>query len=251
MDDSLEDALGKIRPHVSSKLAHQQAPAALLRALDGALAAQTTERTPTAYFAALLTTLDGALAAGSVPDLDDGAVVPAALYLLALVAPSVPPPVLRAHAGTLLGLLAPLLPPLDAHAPALRSALGVLAALLCALDRAQLEAPPTRQAFGACLARARDARPKVRRRAAELVRAVLAAPPAPLARHPYAPRVAEWTAAALVQAAADPLARGKGKKSAGESDAADGALHVLALLRLVLLKLPPSVRARGPGAYIH
>jgi hypothetical protein len=108
------------------------------------------------------TTLDGALAAGAVPDLDDGAVVPAPLYLLALVAPSVPPPVLRAHAGTLLGL------PLDGHAPALRSA----------LDRAQLEAPPTRQAFGACLARTRDAQPEVRRRAAELVRAVLAAPPA-------------------------------------------------------------------------
>jgi ribosomal RNA-processing protein 12 len=242
----MEEALSKIRPHTTSSLAHQKAPATLLRALESTLSEQGAERTPTAYFAALVTTVDGTLkggSSGSTPlALGDGDLLPAELYLLALVAPYVPHPVLRAHLSTLLSLTAPLFPELHAHAPPLRSLLSIYTAFLPALDRAHLDAPGVRQAFFSVLHLTLDSRPKVRRRAAEVIQDVLAHPPAPLARHPYAERVADWAANALKEAAASPIGKHKGKKTQKvEGDASDAAIHLIAFLRMVVPYLPPSV----------
>jgi ribosomal RNA-processing protein 12 len=236
---TMEDALSKIRPHTTSSLAHQKAPATLLRAIEATLDEQGAERTPTAYFATLLTTLDGTLKQGA-PSLGEGELLPAELYLLSLVAAHVPAPVVRAQLPTVLGLTAPLFPALSAHAPVLRSQLGVYAAVFIALERAELEAPGVRQAFASALALVTDSRPKVRRRAAELVRDVLAEPPPPMSRHPYADRVGEWAATGLADAAASPVGKHKGKKTA-EGDATDSAIHLLALLRMIMMTLPPSV----------
>ena len=242
MSEGLEQALAKIRPHTSSSLAHQKAPAVLLQALEATFREQNTEKTPTAYFAALLTTLDSTLqtARAAGPSFGDGDVLPAELYLLALVAPFVPHPVIRTNLNTLLTLTAPLFPLLVPHAPPLRSQLSIYTAVLLSLEKAQLETPGLRQAFGSLLHLCLDPRPKVRKRAAELVQEVLASPPPPLIRHPYADRVAEWTMTSLSELTSGGIPKFKGKKA--ETDGSDTAIHLLAFLRPVLPMLPSSVR---------
>lgn len=240
MADGLEQALSKIRPHTSSSLPHQKAPATLLKALESTFREQNTEKTPTAYFAALLTTLDSTLQASrtSGPALGDGDVLPAELYLLALVAPFVPHPVIRANLNTIINLSAPLFPALVPHAPPLRSQLTFYAAIFAALERPQLETPGLRNAFGSILHLCLDPRPKVRKKAAELVKEVLANPPPPMLRHPYADRTAEWVNASLSELTAGGLPKFKGKKA--DSDGSDTAIHLLAFLRPVLAHLPSS-----------
>ncbi|KAI0088037.1 NUC173-domain-containing protein [Irpex rosettiformis] len=240
MADDLEQALSKIRPHTSSSLSHQKAPATLLKAIEATFHDQNAERSPTAYFAALLTTLDGSLQVAQTtgPALNDGDVLPAELYLLALVTPFVPPPVIRTNLNTLLSLTAPLFPLLVPHAPPLRSQLTIYASLFNALEKAQLETPGLRQAFGSILHLCLDPRPKVRKKAAELVKDVLAQPPPPMIRHPYAERVAEWTINSLSEMTAGGLPKFKGKKA--ETDGSDTAIHLLAFLRPILSSLPSS-----------
>lgn len=241
MADGLEQALSKIRPHTSSSLAHQKAPATLLKALESTFREQNTEKSPTAYFAALLTTLDSTLQTSrtSGPALGEGDVLPAELYLLALVAPFVSHPVIQSNLNTIINLSAPLFPALVPHAPPLRSQLTFYAAVLAALERSQLEAPGLRQAFGSILHLCLDPRPKVRKKAAELVRDVLANPPPPMLRHPYADRTAEWANTSLSELTAGGLPKFKGKKA--DTDGTDTAIHLLAFLRPVLSILPSSV----------
>ncbi|KAI0696713.1 ribosomal RNA-processing protein 12 [Cytidiella melzeri] len=240
MADSLEQVLSKIRPHTSSSLQHQKAPATLLKAIEATFHEQNTERSSTAYFAALLTTLDGSIqtAPATGPALGDGDVLPAELYLLALVIPFVPPPVIRTNLNTLLSLTAPLFPTLVHHAPPLRSQLTIYASVFDALEKPQLETPGLRQAFGSILHLCLDPRPKVRKKAAELVRDLLASPPPPMIRHPYADRVAEWTISSLTELTAGGLPKLKGKKA--ETDGSDTAIHLLAFLRPILSSLPLS-----------
>ncbi|KAJ7683246.1 armadillo-type protein [Mycena rosella] len=233
----MEAALEKIRPHTSSALPHQKSPANLLIALESTFRDQHTESSPTAYFAALLTTLDSTIQKGDL-GLDEGDILPAELYLLALVAPFVSAPVVRTNLNTILTLTAPLFPSLTQHAPALRSQLTLYHVMLQSLDRSQLETQGIRQTFASILHLCLDPRPKVRRKAADTVRDVLATPPAPLSRHPYAERVAEWIKSALSEVSAGPFARPKSSKAA-EPVAADSAIHILALLRPVLPNLPP------------
>ncbi|KAF7321737.1 rRNA processing protein [Mycena kentingensis (nom. inval.)] len=234
----MDRALDKIRPHTSSGLPHQKCPAQLLVALESTLSEQHTEPTPTAYFAAILTTLDSTIQKRQI-SLEDGDILPAELYLLALVAPFVPVPVVRSHLTSILSLTAPLFPALTQHAPVLRSQLSLYNALLRALDRTQLDVPNIRQSFASILYLCLDPRPKVRRKAAEVVNDVLANAPAPLSRHPYAERVAEWIRAALAEANMVPFARAKSSKNSEPANA-DSAIHILALLRPALPNLPPS-----------
>ena len=241
MSENLEEALAKIRPHTSSSLPHQKAPANLLIALESTFTEQNTQKTPTAYFAALLTTLDSTLQAArsSGPELGDGDVLPAELYLLALVSPHVPHPVVRSHLSTILSLTAPLFPSLVPHAPPLRSQLSLYEAVLRALDRPQLETPGLRQAFESILHLCLDPRPKVRKRAAELVKDVLSSPPPPSMQHPYAERVADWIKAALGEITSGGVPKFKGKKA--DNEGSESAIHLLAFLRPVLPSLPSSV----------
>lgn len=233
----LETALAKIRPHTSSSLAHQKTPATLLHALESTLTETHTDRTPTAYFAALITTLDGTLQKKDTA-LGDGDVLPAILYLLALVAPFVPRLVIQSNLSTLLSLTAPLFPSLSANAPPLRSQLTLYNYVFRALDRSQLDIPLVRQSFATVLQLCLDPRPKVRKRAADLVSDVLSNPPSPLLRHPYAERVAEWMQNSLHQASSGVLPK---SKSAAKESSVDNAIRLLALLRPILPNLPLDV----------
>lgn len=238
---AMEVALSKIRPHTSSSLAHQKAPANLLVALEATFKEQNTERTPAAYFAGLLTAIESTVQkereAGFA--LGDSDLLPAELYLLALVGPFVPAPIIRANLNTLLSLTATLWPSLSPHPPALRSQLTLYNTILRALDRSLLETQNTRQSFATILQLCVDPRPKVRKRAADLVRDVLSSPPSPLIRHPYSERVGEWTVNALAEVNALGSGKQKGKKNA--DDVVSAAIHLLAFLRPVLPYLPPEV----------
>ncbi|CEL62196.1 Ribosomal RNA-processing protein 12 OS=Saccharomyces cerevisiae (strain ATCC 204508 / S288c) GN=RRP12 PE=1 SV=1 [Rhizoctonia solani AG-1 IB] len=190
----LELALDKIRVHRSSKLLHQKTPATLLIALEQTFAEQTppTPRSAVAYCAALCTTLEQAVKGGSV-SMGEGDIVPGALYLLAAVLPYVPTPVIRSQVSVLLPLLAPLLPLSSQHPPALRSLLSVLCSLWTPLDAPTLTGTPLlRNAWASVLQLCIDPRPKVRKKAQEVVKSVLAAPPAPMIRHPYAEQTAQY-----------------------------------------------------------
>ncbi|KAG2119918.1 NUC173 domain-containing protein [Suillus discolor] len=233
----MEEALAKIRPHTTSNLAHQKAPANLLQALESTFQEKHADRTPTAYFAALITTLDGSIQKKET-SLGDGDVLPAELYLLALVAPFVPPPVIQTNLNTLLSLTAPLFPALMAHAPPLRSQLTLYNAVFRALDKSQLDVSAVRQSFASILQLCLDPRPKVRKKAADIVKDVLSFPPSPLIRHPYAQRVAEWAHIALQQASTGALPKSKSSGKGSDTSAAETAIHLLAFLRPVLPNLP-------------
>ncbi|KAG7446321.1 ribosomal RNA-processing protein 12 [Guyanagaster necrorhizus] len=231
----MERALEKIRPHTLSSLPHQRIPATLLLALESTIEEQKTERTPTAYFALLLTMLDGNIQKQNV-EMSDGDILPALLYLLATIAPFVSQPVLRSNLPTVLSLTAPLFPSLLAHAPPLRSQLSLYHTIFTSFDRSQLEIRDVRQAFATILQLCLDSRPKVRKRASDLVKDVLTSPPTPLLQHPFADRVAEWVTTALVEVNQGPFSRSKQGKS---SPGAEQAIHLLASLRPVLSFLPP------------
>jgi ribosomal RNA-processing protein 12 len=237
----LNEALAKIRPHTSSNLAHQKTPATLLRALEATLDEQGADRSSTAYFAALLTTLDGTLQKEKLSSLKlgDGDILPAVLYLLALVAPFTPSPVIRSNLNTIMSLAAPLFPVLQPHAPALRSQLGLFGPALKALDRVHLDVLAVRQSFASILQLCLDPRPKVRKKAVEVVKDVLAAPPSPLLRHPYGDRVAEWVQSTLAEANANAIP--KSKQAKAEMESAEVAIHLVQFLRAVVRWLPGSV----------
>ena len=234
----MDDVLAKIRPHATSSLLNQKTPASLLAAVESTLKEQGTEQTPTAYFAALLTTLSGTIQKNDL-SLDEGAILPAELYLIARVMPFVPIPVIRTHLDTLLSLSAPLFPALVNDAPSLRSQLSLYHTIFRSLDRSQLETQTIRQAFATILELCVDQRPKVRKVAADTVKDVLEHPPSPLLNHPYASRVAEWVKTILAETAAGPTSKGKAKQTL--TPGAEVAIHMLAFLRPVIIHLPPSV----------
>jgi ribosomal RNA-processing protein 12 len=240
----MDDALAKIRPHTSSSLPHQRSPANLLVALESTFNEQTTEASPTAYFAALLTTLDATIQKQDVA-LGDGDVLPAELYLLALIVPFVATPVIQTNLKTILALTGSLFPSLIPHAPALRSQLALYHVVFQSLDRSQLETPGIRQSFASILQLCIDPRPKVRKKAANVVRDMLASPPVPMARHPYAEAVADWAKSALAKVNSGPLPRAKAPDASG----AEIAIHILAFLRPVLSNLPPPVSDQTSSDY--
>ncbi len=237
----MEAELSKIRPHTSSNLPHQKAPATLLSALEATFKEQNTDASPAAYFAGLLTALESTVQSEREGEfkLGDGDILPAELYLLALVGPFVPPPIVRHHLNSLLSLTAPLWPALNAHAPPLRSQLTLYNAILRALDRALLDNQAVRQSFSTILQLCVDSRPKVRRRAADLVRDVLSSPPSPLVHHPYSERVGEWVLNSLSEVNALGSTKQKAKKNA--EDFSSAAIHLLTFIRPILPYIPSSV----------
>lgn len=212
---SLEDALSKLRPHVSSKLSHQKKPALLLKALESSLPQPIS---PTAYYAALVQTIQQAVAkdvkAGQL-EVGEGDLIPAVLYLLATVVEFVPPAVL--HAQSEMGLLGPvfqtvdtsggllgsddsssqakslvsLFSPCATSAPSLRSLIAIVRQLLLSAPTPAFPTSPYVSALNTLLSLTLDPRPRVRKVSQEAVRDVLGAPPPPAVRHPYAERVAK------------------------------------------------------------
>ncbi|CAE6394994.1 unnamed protein product [Rhizoctonia solani] len=190
----LDLVLDKIRIHKHSKLAHQKVPATLLIALEQTFDEQAppTPRSAVAYCAALCTTLEQAVKGNNIL-MGESDLIPGVLYLLVAVLPHVPTPVVRAQVSVLLPLLAPLLPLSSQHPPALRSLLSVLCSLWAPLDPPTLTGTPLlRNAWASVLQLCVDPRPKVRKKAQEVAKSVLAAPPAPMLRHPYAEQTAQY-----------------------------------------------------------
>lgn len=113
------------------------------------------------------------------------------VYLLDLITPYCPTPLLRSKFIQILVHLAPALTNSEAEAPLLRAAIGCLESLLLAQDGPTWAIPQKdigpRRALAGLLNLGVDDRPKVRKRAQEAVTKVLkTAPPSPSLDHPAA-----------------------------------------------------------------
>ena len=230
----LAKGLDKIRHQTTSNLVHQKRPATLLVALEATLTEQETALTPIAYFAALLSTTQQLVDGGAADS--DGETLPAALYLLAIVVPSVQAGVLKSKSGTLLESLGPLLVSLHEQAATVKSILTILQSTYLSLDGSALNGLQAKQVFNGVLAFLTDARPKVRRKAQEAIQAMLASPPAPATRHPYAVRVADFVIESLKDALKEGKKGGKRKmqnQNDGGSNVSEEASRAIGLCAFV------------------
>ncbi|KAF2016864.1 pre-rRNA processing protein-like protein Rrp12 [Aaosphaeria arxii CBS 175.79] len=233
---SLDERLSKIRD--SPKLQSVQQTAVVLSAIEDTLRGQKSEFTPTAYFAALLSLLAHQVSASGISNKDTATAV---IYLLDLVTPHVPAPLLRSKFTEILTHLAPALVHPEAEAPLLRSSIGTLESLLVVQDSKAWELPQTeispRRAVAGLLTIAVDHRPKVRKRAQDALSKVLNnPPPSPSLDHPAADMCAE-TALRMLKDIAE--AAGKAKKQKGGHHGKDAQnrdpdlIHALQLIKTV------------------
>jgi len=204
--------------------------AVVLSAVEDILREQETEFTPTAYFAALLSLLQQATSTSAVLNKDLAA---STVYLLDLVTPFAPPPLLRSKFPQILSHLVPALTANDADAPLLRSSIGCLESLLIAQDGPAWAVPQRdigpRRALAGLLNLGLENRPKVRKRAHEAITKVLKnSPPSPSLDHP----AAEMCATITLQSVADlAIASEEQRKKSGEHD--PRVIHSLQLIKAV------------------
>lgn len=205
----------------------------VLQAVESTLKEQNTAPTPTGYFAALLALLQQANNNGD-PNTE---LVTPVVYLLDVVTPYSPQPLLRSKFTQILTLLAPVLLMQDAEPILLRTSIGCLEALLLAQDSASWELSVSqigpRRAVAGLLNLSLDHRPKVRRRSQDALKKVLRnPPPSPSLDHPAADMCAQTAAKNLEDLAGKAAQSRKGNKS---SDSAhDPALiHALQLVKTV------------------
>lgn len=190
--EDLEARLQKIRSQ--PKLENQQQTAVVLAAVEETLRQQNSPFTSTGYFAALLSILDQCISSRATTANKNTAI--AVVYLLDIVAPHVPAPLLRSKFEPILTCLTPALFSSDAEAPFLRSCIGTLVSLLIVQDNQAWALPQgqtgPRKATAALLSLAYDQRPKVRKRAQDGIAMVLEnGPPGPSIDHPAADMCAE------------------------------------------------------------
>ncbi|RAR01560.1 90s preribosome component rrp12 [Stemphylium lycopersici] len=231
MNISKKSSKSSVRGRVDDTLTH-----VLLSAIEDTLRQQKSEFTPTAYFAALLSLLARQITAQGIANKDTAT---ATIYLLDLVTPNVPAPLLRSKFTDILTNLAPALTAQDADAPLIRSSIGCLESLLVVQDARAWELPQTtispRRAVAGLLQIAVDPRPKVRKRAQEALKKVLAnPPPSPALDHPAADMCAETAQKMLKEIAAEAAARArkhKGKKDADNKD--PDLIHALQLIKTI------------------
>ncbi|KAI9875407.1 MAG: hypothetical protein M1830_008520 [Pleopsidium flavum] len=230
---SLVDKLDKIR---SPKLQNQRETAVVLSAVEDTLKDQNHGSTPTAYFAALLALLSQSIS--SSKGIINKELATSVVYLLDLVTPHVPQPLLRSKFSQILTNLAPALAHHEAEAPLLRPSIGCLESLLVAQDAAAWALPQTqngpRRAIAGLLNLAVDHRPKVRKRAQEALTKVLKSPPpSPSLDHPAADMCAATALRSLNDIAS---AAGKNKKHRGhgkDDQHQPGLLHALQLVKTI------------------
>ena len=146
--------------------------------MEETLTDQQTGFTPTAYFAALLALLKQSLS--SPQNGNSSELTYSVIYLLDLVAPHVPPALLRSQFSQILSYIAPILASGATTAPLTKSSIGVIESLLEAQDAPgwalpQSQASP-RQLMGVLLALAMDPRPKVRKRSQDAISHILSRP---------------------------------------------------------------------------
>jgi ribosomal RNA-processing protein 12 len=233
---SFATALSNVRRLSSSNLAHQAKPAQLLGAIEQTISSQlsssststpTLPHSATAYFASLLQCLEKACA-DELPGQDDeamaesenmgqGALIPALLYLLAIVVPETPTQVVLSKVSPLLECCLPLFDSALEHPPALRSLLQITTSVITAAPAGLLMSSPLlKKAWNYLLELNLDPRPKVRHIAQEGVRKVLTTPIPPkvtAGSHPYLPRAREWSMR-ILQDEANGAGAGASKKKA-------------------------------------
>ncbi len=205
----------------------------VLSAVEDTLRDQKTEASPTGYFAALLALLRQAVSTSGVnKDLATSVV-----YLLDVVTPYAPHPLLRSKFSQILTNIAPALTFPEADAHLLRPSIGCLESLLMAQDSAAWELSLTqigpRRAMAGLLNLAVDHRPKIRKRAQEAITKVLKnPPPSPAVDHPAADMCAETALKSL----SDLAARSTQAKKQRKSETAEhepALIHALQLVKTV------------------
>ena len=208
----------------------------VLSAVEDTLRDQNSEFTPTAYFAALLSLLSQYIS--SSKGIVNKEVASAVVYLLDLVTPHVPAPLLRSKFSQILTSLAPALTHPEAEAPLLRSSIGCLESLLVIQDAQAWALPQTqispRRAVAGLLTIAVDHRPKVRKRAQDALSKVLKnPPPSPSLDHPAADMCAE-TALRTLKDIADAADKSKKHKSQRDGQHHEpGLIHALQLIKAI------------------
>ncbi|KAM0471204.1 hypothetical protein ACHAPX_009547 [Trichoderma viride] len=227
---TLAEKLDKIK---SPGLQSQQKTVVVLNAVESTLKEQNTAPTSTGYFAALLALLQQAENNGNI----NVELATPVVYLLDVVTPFAPQPLLRSKFTQILTLLAPVLLMQDAEPILLRTSIGCLESLLLAQDAASWELSVTqigpRRAVAGLLNLALDQRPKVRRRSMDALKRVLKnPPPTPSLDHPAADMCAHTALKNLEDLAAQAIQARKGKKAPNATH--DPALiHALQLVKTV------------------
>ncbi|KAE8452838.1 hypothetical protein EG329_013110 [Mollisiaceae sp. DMI_Dod_QoI] len=227
---SLQEKLDKIR---SPKLQNQHQTGIVLSAVEDTLRDQKTEASPNGYFAALLALLRQAISTSGVnKDLATSVV-----YLLDVVAPYAPQPLLQSKFSEILTSLAPALTFAEADAPLLRPSIGCLETLLVAQNSKAWELSQTqispRRAVAGLLALAVDHRPKIRKRAQEALAKVLRNPPPSVSLdHPAADMCAETALKSLLDLAARSN-QAKKQKKGGATEHEPALIHALQLVKTV------------------
>ena len=235
---TLEGSLAKVRRLNGSNLAHQSKPAQLLIAVEAGIDAtlSSDSRSATAYFAALFQCLEKAVndEVGEDEDMAEsenmgqGALIPATLYLLAIIIPETPAQVVVSKVSPLLEAILPLYDTALEHPPALRSLLQITTSLILFAPPGLLSSSPLlKKSWNYLLELNLDPRPKVRHLAQESVRKILCTPVPPKltpGSHPYLPRAREWITGHLEEEIKAGGSSSKGKKArfAAETDDSEG-----------------------------
>lgn len=159
------------------------------------------------------------------------------VYLLDLVTPHTPQPLLRSKFSQILTNIAPALTIPEADAPLLRPSIGCLESLLVAQDSAAWELSATqigpRRAIAGLLNLAIDHRPKVRKRAQDALTKVLKnPPPSPSIDHPAADMCAETALKSLSDLAAK-AGQARKQKRFAQAEHEPGLIHALHLVKTV------------------
>lgn len=205
----------------------------VLQAVESTLKEQNTIPNPTGYFAALLSLLQQANNDGSI----NSELATPVVYLLDVVTPYAPQPLLRSKFTQILTLLAPVLLMQDAEAILLRTSIGCLESLLLAQDGPSWELSASqigpRRAVAGLLNLSLDHRPKIRKRAQDALKRVLRnPPPSPSLDHPAADMCAQTALKNLEALASKAAAARKGRKST-DSTHDPALIHALQLVKTV------------------
>jgi len=207
--------------------------AIVLQAVETTLKEQDAQFSPTGYFAALLSLLTQTSSPGQTNKELETPIV----YLLDVVAPFTPQPILRAKFTQILALLAPLVIREDASAPLLRSCIGCLESLLLGQDSVAWDLSAAqigpRRAVSGLLGLSLDHRPKVRKRALEALRKVLVSPPpGPSLDHPAAGMCAE-SAMTSLRDLAERTTKAKKERKDNQSYHDPSLMHGLQLVKVL------------------
>lgn len=209
----------------------------VLSAVEDTLKDQKYGATPTAYFAALLALLSQSISSSN--GIVNKELATSVVYLVDVVTPFVPAPLLRSKFSQILTSIAPLLTNHEIEAPLIRSSIGCLESLLVAQDAAgwalsQSQVGP-RRAVAGLLTLAADHRPKVRKRAQDAITQVLKAPPpSPSLDHPAADMCAEIAMRSLRDTvAATATKKRKPRAEAHEEQHQPGMMHALQVVKTV------------------